>query len=556
MKNIIRITLTGIMLILIVLGCKRDELDLDKISKKFVVERDVAMPLIRGSFNFGEMIEESEDSILVINGDTVKMVIQADSLFNLNVRDYIDIPPQNPLTYVISPPADIFLPPLLTGDTSLASLISDTIFVFNLLNSMRLDSVMASTGDINVSADNSFNHDIKLVISSSSITDEFNNRIIDTLNVPAGSSNSMTINIDNHRIKTIDGYYDTTGQTAISVRFDPIITRNIAENFIRASESLDIHFGLGDINDFEAAFGFFGFDTISFDTTVNDIFPEMLEGVDGTFSVTNPKLRLNYEQSLGISLNMDFLMEAMHTDQPDVTIDPAKSVINYSNDYNSPIYSGSIVWDRTTVLNIDQLISFPLPDSIMVSAAFILNEGADSLTSVNYILNDSKFDLSLEFEVPLEFRADLTYLDTIKLGEIIDSADFVEVEFVNLHYWFENYFPVGYDANLILYDTVSVPPRTLDTIKLNTVPGTIFMEPAPVDANGSVVRDQVERQAGVVVLTKSAAQNLLNVATHLIMEAKLMSTDFNSVRISTESGIEYQFGIEAKGSYHGSLESK
>ena len=112
---------------------------------------------------------------------------------------------------------------------------------------------------------------------------------------------------------------------------------------------------------------------------------------------------------------------------------------------------------------------------------------------------------------------------------------------------FLNYFPMGFDAYLVLLDTVT--NVTLDTIFLNPEPGSIFLQAAPVDLNGDVIKDEVEKYYGEVVLSSSAAQNLMNVATHIIVQAELLTTDYNSVRIGADSELQFQFGLDAKATY-------
>ena len=78
----------------------------------------------------------------------------------------------------------------------------------------------------------------------------------------------------------------------------------------------------------------------------------------------------------------------------------------------------------------------------------------------------------------------------------------------------------------------------------------MFLEPAPVDANGNVVRSQVREYTDQISIDTDLAEAILKDATHIIFSAELITTDVSSVRIGVDSELNFQFGIEAKGKYY------
>jgi hypothetical protein len=126
----------------------------------------------------------------------------------------------------------------------------------------------------------------------------------------------------------------------------------------------------------------------------------------------------------------------------------------------------------------------------------------------------------------------------------------IDIEYANLTYWFKNYFPLGFDAQLILFD--SIANVKLDTIYLNSDSTTQFLEPANVDENGNVLTDEVAKHSGSIELTQSEAENLLNETTHIIVQATVQTTDsdnISSVRVGYDSKLEFQFGLDARLTY-------
>lgn len=539
MKTVYRNAVLIALALFAVLACKRDELDFDKLANRIQNERNIAIPLVLGDFSIREFVETDDDSVLVINGDTVSLFIREDSIITYSVSDFAEIPEQGSTDYVSSPESDIPVTGVSVIDTT--GLEIDTLYNMTLENSMRIDSVFLNNGQLTFNINNTFNHRISLIFSSASLKD-VNGNLFSTIlpDIPPRSQLNYTLDINNYTIITFQKP-DLT--RALHLNFHPIVYNDENQDYIQASNSLQIEFGFGNINDFNAAFGFFGFQTDAYDTILTDLLPDMLEGLEGTFSVSNPKINLLYDQSFGLGAAFDLYMEAYYPDKNDVIIDPPAGNIYYSTDYLNPMYNGKISWNKTSIPNIDSLISFPFPESLLLRGDIAVNQGEDSLTHLNYALWESMLNLGLEIEIPLEFSADLTYRDTIEFEGISDENTMIEVEYANLEYWFENYFPLGFDADLILYDSIS--KINLDTIKLNTDPANMFLDPAPVDAQGNVVESQVTKHVGVMALDKSTAESLLNEATHFIVEAHLITTNTNSARIGAEAKLNFQFSLDA-----------
>lgn len=526
------------LMLLVAFACRRDELDFDKIANRVQNERNFSGPLVLGNLSLREIVEENEDSTIVINGDTVSLVIRQDSVLNFVVSDFANFPEQDSSLYISISGNDIPVGGQSIIDTT--ALEIDTIHAIVLENSMRIDSAYLQTGQLSISSENTFNHDLDLIISSSSLIDESGNPLSHTIyNIRSGESRHELVNIDNYTVKTESG--------GIHINFHPIIYVNPAYSIISSSNSLNIYFGVRDLNDFDAVFGFLGYHTESYDTSIVDLLPEMLDGLEGTFSATNPKINFIYDQSFGLGAEFDLLMEAHYNDKAPVTIDPPVGVIGYSADYQNPEYHGKISWNRNTIPNIDELVSFPFPDSLRLNGAIETNKNEDSLTHTNYALWESSLNLGLEIEIPLEFSADLSYTDTIPFEGIGEDNSMIEVEKADLVYWFLNYFPLGFDAVLVLHDSIS--GQDLGTINLSSDPTKMFLEPAPVDSQGNVINDQVTRHDGRISLDKSTAELLLNETTHLIVQANLITTDASSARIGVDAELEFQFSLDAQLTY-------
>ncbi len=186
--------------------------------------------------------------------------------------------------------------------------------------------------------------------------------------------------------------------------------------------------------------------------------------------------------------------------------------------------------------------------SIIVQA----NPEGDENT-LNYVLGDSKLLLGMEIEVPLEFRADMQFRDTLMLN-IDDNENAQYVEYANLHYRFKNEFPLNIGATLILYDSIN--DLNLDTIVLNNLGNKLLLTAAPVDADGITIRDQVAEVPGVMELNREQIVNFFNKATKVIIIGELSSYNpqtVSSVKILSNYALDFKFNIEAKIHYQGSI---
>lgn len=552
MKSAVKTTVTLLLVLPLLFACKRDELDLNKLSKQLQNERLIAIPLVSGSLSMQELLDNDSDSLITINGDTLSIYFRKDSLLNYQVTEFASIPQQAKITYTSSPPVDIPVAGRTVLDTMLLEV--DTNYTFGFSNSMRLDSAILNQGKIILDVNNTYRHSVTLIITCTSLRNTNGDNFIETIsNIPPESQSNYEFDIANYTIRTFE---EPDKSRSLRVKFHPVLNISPGVNEILAANSLEIDFGFSDLNDFNAIFGFFGYQSVVYDTVLSDYAGDFLSGLSGTLNITNPKFSLIYEQSFGLGASIDFYLEAYHKGKSPVVINPPLSSINYSTDYKSPKIKDDITWNRNTISNIDELIAFPIPDSVLIRGDINVNQGEDSLTSTNYALWDSKLNVGLEIEIPLELRADLTYQDSIKLDTLIDDeAAVVEIEYLNIDYWFENYFPIGFGTELILVDTIK--NVTLDTISFNATSGQLFLSPAPVDANGDVLKDQVQRVDGVITLTKSAAENLINsAATHLVVQATIITTERSSVKVKSDCKLDFHLGLDGKLKYTTTLNNE
>lgn len=153
-------------------------------------------------------------------------------------------------------------------------------------------------------------------------------------------------------------------------------------------------------------------------------------------------------------------------------------------------------------------------------------------------------DFMEETDSVLIIETDSIFTDTFGF-DIGDEADDFELEYFKLYHNTANFLPLAADLMLVSFD--SVTQRNLDTIKF--VENNVFLQPAPIDSDGNAIVSQVDTVKGELNIGKREAENLLNVATHIIFEARLMSDTTVIIPINENKRIWLKYGFEAKGSY-------
>jgi hypothetical protein len=542
----IRNLLPIFILILIITSCRKEVIDLDKKSDTLEFEKSLVGPIVKGAFLLSDItgkVDSTDTEVLVIDGDTVKLHIFRDSLLQYNTADLVVIPNQDNALYRIETEIPIDVAIL---DAFFDTLITEIAYPLSLSNSMRLDSMVAITGSININLTNTFNYDVSLNFYSDSLISPDNLPLDVSIPINAGSY-AYPASIDLTGYKLIFGH-TSTAATIVKMKLTPNFDKNSGSGDLLPGQYIDINVSFSDMNDFGILYGFMGYQSVSYDTVTDIIIEDMedeLSHIDGTFQSTNPKIRVNYIQSFGVPLGADLYADVYHHDAPDALIDLEPRIIPALEYPTDPKISGSLLFSN--VENINELLTFPIADSLHVNGFVTTNLGMDSVTTKNFVNRNSEMMLSLDIELPLEFRADLTYYDTLEfpLKDEIKETDDYEFDYLNLHSWFTNTFPISFDAMLLLYNAEL--GQIVDSIDLNSLPGKPFIKAAPIDANGIVILSGVTEEHGVIALDDETANNLLLRTTDLIVKAKIQSFESNSVKVLHTSKLNFQFAIEAKG---------
>ncbi len=322
-----------------------------------------------------------------------------------------------------------------------------------------------------------------------------------------------------------------------------------AGDTINAGSYAEIDFNITGLNDFITLFGYAGDYSFNQDT-VMDIDLGILDGVSGEFAITNPTIKINYAHSFGLPVGVDIDIKGYFEDGDSVILSPDTEIIDASTDYLNPDVEGEVVIDKTKVSNIDDLLVFPPPESIGYDLSVNANPDGDT-TAKNFVSYDSELIIGLDVEIPLEFRANLQFRDTLKFDLDVDTAEEIDyIEYARLFYVFRNEFPINIDASVVLYD--SITDTNIDTLRFNENDDFYFLNAALVDNQGETILEEVREFKGTINIEEDMAYKLFNDANKLIIIGKFTSYDpenVSSVKILKSYKLDFKFGLDAKINY-------
>jgi hypothetical protein len=526
-------------------SCVKEELDFKKVSNQVKFNPELYTPVIKGSLTWYDFFKDRfEDSTLISKEGSIYLYLKEDTIYHYDIHDFVNIPDQGPVHYVLtSPPIDIIYP-----DNAVFELDQTESFPLNFPSHIRVDSMYLNSGYMKLELNSNFSTlgAIRITIPSLII----NNTVFDTLinfSRPSGLYEQVHyFPLDPSKL-IVDNTVEGTPTFDI---FFKIIQEVSAGEIIYANSAANMNLSFINLNEFYHFFGYAG-DTSFTRETVADISWGTLSGISGTFAVTNPKIYFNYSHSFGFPIGFDLRVRSVFDDGKSVMLRPSENFIVFSPDYKNPFVSERLVFDRQNVSNMDSFLVFPPPTQLIYTSTARANPNSNTGV-LNYASGDSKFTMGIEVEIPLELRANLNLRDTLSL-DLGDLQDVDYIEYARLHYRIRNEFPIGFNASLILWD--SIQNVHYDTLRLNET-GNNFINAAPVDANGVSILNQVEEVRGSLYLDKQKINNMLTRANKVILIAKITSYDPSnvpSVKILDHYKFNLKTYLECEILYEGSL---
>ena len=417
--------------------------------------------------------------------------------------------------------------------------IADTI-QFNLDNEVEITFIELNTANIDYTLESQLAENIEVVITlPASLSGTDTTRFV----IPLGASGvqSGQLSLDN----TKNDFSTNSEQPYNSILFNyGLSVKPSGGGMVNfdLTDSVVLTYQISDI-DFDYVEGYFGQHSFDVDADSIDLgLGEIEDNISGTFTLTNPKVNINYSNSVGVPVSFDLnLIGSNNAGETQGLNAPADTIAYPADRDDSPVTSTvSFNKDNTDIVELIEM----RPGTITYSGGATVNplgkQGWD-----NFVTGGSSVVAGLEVEIPLEFRANLTLQDTLenplKLEDSEEDEDFGinNVDSARLFLYINNGFPLEIGFNIQLYD--SVADQVLATLDV-----PVLFPAAPVDGNGIVTGSTEDTTS--IVITGDFLENL-EIADELIVRGSLNTYNSGAVKILTTYTIEFKLGVSTKVSY-------
>ena len=405
--------------------------------------------------------------------------------------------------------------------------------------------------DINIAVDD--NEEIyQIILSSGRIAYQVNSAVSEglyiSLELPNSSKDglplSYSLNLDQVP-GPISGSFDLSG-TIHDLTSDPLQPYNKVRveyevgirtggqmiEFDLTAETVNFQYSFEDF-EFYYVEAWLGQKTINVESEQFDLDDEFFDRITGELRLTNPAVRLVYENSFGVPVQVNFSMTGTN----------GANVVNLNPpviDFLAPADTLQRMVNGVAEINKDNssivdLLALP-PRLIEFSG----NAGANpsGVTTSNFIFNNSYFLADLEIDIPLEMQiTDLSFTDTVEV-DFGDDLDMLEKGKITLVV--DNGFPLEMTLGLILHDSIT-------NTNLHTFDNIMLLEAAPVDATGVVPEGSKTTGESSIELTREIL-DLIPETNKIIITATVNSSNSGTVPVKILSTYSLDFRIRASAS--------
>lgn len=535
----IPVLITGILALSVQSCFDGDDYDFDKLSEKVDWTPNMIAPVGYGTYTLWYLLNQHEenpdDQTIILDPDGLLHIkhIEKD-LFSYDVDKVLNFPNQAPVDITFD------LPDLSVGIPHAA-----------------LPDIPAQTKEVNINT-----NPVAITLSELELgtniqflfTNPLNTDVIISISLPNGTQAGTPVNQNFRILANANAQEENLNLSDLNIKFkEPYSTNNTVE----LTFDVDIQnngtgtiTGNGDINvsiafqniDFKLAQGDFGKQSIDIGTGDIDMNVDFWDDVDGEYRFADPKVLLHLRNSVGVPFAINANLTGYNKDGDSRALNPETlEPVNYPKtpaDVQDAPNEETITYDRNNSDIVD-VMALPPSGRIEYSGTVDLNPApVDISGEPNIVSNNSRIDVDLEIDIPLDLSAtNLMLKDTIDDLDIKDADKIVNGAIVVTT---ENGFPLDAQINKIYMTDAEY--NKLDSIVDNRV-----FDAADVDAAGFVIPGSIKEVSHEIELTEAQIEKL-NDTENLIINASVNTTDkgTKSVKLKGDYAIKFTLSVKAK----------
>lgn len=443
-------------------GCNTDKLEFDNIE---LPNYKASHGVILGSahFSLAELLEDLNDSTLEITENNAKLL----SIIYRDTTEFDDIAQVASIDDVTNPgriEPNLDLGPFPGIDTTYTH-TQVLSFDYPVAGGEVLDSIDYIAGTLRFDLESNFNVELSYTFEIYDIIDPSTGDTLVISGVIApGGTDTQSENLAGFRTQAelqmvieYDEDNNPTDTTYIN-RFNGLFTGmlNLSDGGrVNPDETLDYNVTIQDV-EYETIYGFFG--TKSFDIQSQTVDIAVFEDIgENGFVFKSPEINITLVTSFGVPMGID-LSGISSTNSEGTTVSLMGDVTATPQFTNAPRVNAvgstttNIITINSTNSNLADLLSIS-PNQITIDVAAQTNYNVDSLTRRNFVNYQSRADIYLEMEMPMDLRLQ-GFTRDFDFDFGIDSAeyDFDEVDTVSLFVKSTNYMPFNGTVDLQVVD--------------------------------------------------------------------------------------------------------
>lgn len=537
MKMSIKSAIIFVFIVFAGISCKKEDIDLDKISNTVNWDPKFAIPIGYGDYSFKDLIE-SQDSAGLIKADANNLLYLTyrTELFSKIAEELIPVPNQS-FTGAIQASIPGF--PVFGTNTTI-NYTFDDFFQFSTANDEEIDSIYIKTGTLGFSIASTFHNTGTLRITFPTLKLNGIAKQIDiVINTESGTFN---YGITPQNLSGYKLYFDKSGGVPNKIPFTFQLILNKSTTPVSPTNQITYTTQFQSLK-FKRIFGYIPTidNLLNFSDKIElDLFN--LSNKD-TIDFNDPKFNIYFQNSFGIPVQLDLTNMRTYSENTgyyNLDLNPTSKIIRYPalTEIGQTKYD-TLRYNKTSSHLLEALLKTPKYLYYTVNTSV----NPASLGEVyNFASDSSKLGIDLEIELPLDMRTrHFEVIDTLDfdLSDAID--DFSILKKLVLHSTFENGMPFNLSCQLFLTDDLYHPIDSVFRVTQQPI-----LASGTVDANGKVI--QPATKVVPVEFTGTRINNL-NQVKKAILKVVLSTSNQNGtypyVKFYSTDRMKIRFGIQA-----------
>lgn len=513
-------------------SCVKDNFEFDKIAE-VQWDPNVAAPLVYADLSIKDMLDNSGGQAYVVEaGDGSLTIVYKSSLFSLEASSLVNLPDQ---AYPHTIAAGAALPaPFAAGTYTVTS--NQTVPFISGVGGPLIDSMTLKAGKFFFLFNSDLHNSGSIKITVPNVK---KNGVAFSQTIPLNYTGSLPA--------TASGNFDVTGYNfdmtsggapynQFIVKYEIILNGSATPPVI--TENIDVDFRM--LNQkFSKIFGDIGVQNLSLPSDTLDL--SIFTNADGaaSFSLVDPRIKVTIANSYGVPI--DAHLSNFEGYNPGVNYYPITGVPD-----PLPILSpnlsqvGQVLVDSFKLNNTNSNIATIVnntPKKIVYKLDAYTNIGGP--TQNNFILDTSRFQMDVEFELPLYGTAkNFILIDSMPFSFNEDVPEQVESGLIRTYN--SNGFPIDIDMQVYFVDSLYT---ILDSL---VSPNQILLKSGTVNAVTGRVTAATQTIFDVT-LNKARLLKLKN-AKNIVIQAKASTTNSGTtnVKIYSDYSLGFKLGVQVQ----------